>query len=374
MRLLIASDKFKGSLSAAEACEAIQMGLENFGGGALDFTAIPIADGGEGMAAAIMEAKGGEWIEADSEDALGRPIRAGYGWIEKESLAVIEMAEAAGLWRLTENERDPWAASTYGVGLLIRHAIRKGAARILMGIGGSATNDGGSGMARALGYRFVDLDGNDTLTIPAELEAATSIDAETAEPTPHVMVACDVTNPVLGESGCTPVYGPQKGIADSDFERHERRLAHLIHLTGSFGFKAAETPGAGAAGGLGFGCMAFLNAELSPGFDLVAEILDLESAVENCDLVITGEGRLDSQTLQGKGPAGVAALARKHGKPTTAFAGVIESGSEKILRSAFDAIIQIAPEKMPVSQSMTRGAEFLSDAARKNAEKILSLA
>jgi glycerate kinase len=208
MKLLIASDKFKGSLTAAEACAAIREGFESSQNGApLEISEIPIADGGEGMARSIAEAKGGDWIEVETTDPLGRPVRAGYGWIPSESLAVIEMAEASGLWRLGEGERDPWRATTFGTGILMGHAIETfGPGEILLGIGGSATNDGGTGMARALGCRFLDKDGGEITDLPAALDSVARIDREAALPIPRVMVACDVTNPLLGENGCTRVY------------------------------------------------------------------------------------------------------------------------------------------------------------------------
>ncbi|MCB1231491.1 MAG: glycerate kinase, partial [Verrucomicrobiae bacterium] len=339
LRLLVAADKFKGSLSGPEACQAIAEGLKEALGDRVEINTAPVADGGEGMARGITEARGGEWQVVTVLDPLGRPVEAGFGLIEGDSgetVGVIEMAEASGLWRLADSERDPWRASTFGTGELMRAAITRGADRLLLGIGGSATNDGGSGMAAALGFQFLSSEGDLLTDLPADLEKAVSLELS-PHPLVPVEVACDVTNPLLGPTGCTTIYGPQKGVSEGDHERHESRLAHLVALLGhEKGARAAKVPGSGAAGGLGFGCLAFLNAELRPGFDLVAEVLGLEAAVRDADIVITGEGKLDGQTLQGKAPAGVAKLARRFGKPVTALAGIIADDAGSSLAEQFD--------------------------------------
>ena len=373
MRVLIASDKYKGSLSGVEACAAIEAGLSASLGEAMECKLLPVADGGEGMSRSITEAKSGEWVECQIHGPLGRLVRAGYGLIEGGAVAAIEMAEASGLWRLDETDRDPWRASTFGTGELINHATGRGADRILLGIGGSATDDGGTGMALALGFVFRDAAGNLLEDLPADLEKVARIEFPDAASLPRVTVACDVTNPLLGPDGCSRVYGPQKGISESDLPRHGERVQHLVELLGEPGAIAAETPGAGAAGGLGFGCLALLGAELRPGFDLVADILDLEPSVALADLVITGEGKLDSQTLQGKAPAGVAQLARKLGKPVVAFAGVIPEEARENLSERFDLAIQIAPPGISTAESMRRGEEFLRECAEREARKIAGL-
>ncbi len=379
LRLLIASDKFKGSLSGPEACAAIAEGMRD----ALDEQAIeirtaPIADGGEGMARGITEARGGEWITVSVGDPLGRPVEAGFGMITDENgrrLGVIEMAEASGLWRLSaaDGELDPWRASTRGTGELMRAAIDHGAERLLLGIGGSATNDGGSGMIAALGFRFLDADGREIDDLPARVEEAASI-VPPDRALPPVEVACDVTNPLLGPIGCTRVYGPQKGLTESEVPRHEARLAHLVALAGESGRHASMAAGSGAAGGLGFGCLAFLDATLRPGFELVAEVLELDAAVRDADLVVTGEGRLDSQTLQGKAPAGIAALAREHGKPVAALAGCIAPGADAALGSRFDFFAGLDADGLTVEESMARAAFLLRETARRHAPAIVALA
>ncbi|MCB1085955.1 MAG: glycerate kinase [Verrucomicrobiae bacterium] len=374
LRLLVASDKFKGSMSGAEACQAIADGvIETLGFDRVNVRILPIADGGEGMAKGITEAKEGHWVEAIASDPLGRPVTAGYGVIDGGETAVIEMAEASGLWRVAEPERDPWRSSTGGTGELMRHAMEGGARRILLGIGGSSTNDGGVGMAEALGFRFLDGSGDPVDDLPASLTTVSAIDSSHVPALPPVTVACDVTNPLLGPHGCTRVYGPQKGVRPEEFERHEARLQHLVELLGETGAVSATMAGSGAAGGLGFGCLVFLGAALKPGFSLVAEVLGLEAAIAEADLVITGEGRLDEQTLQGKAPAGVAELARKLGKPVAAFAGVVEEEARPALGKSFDFFAPIDAEGLSLAESMNRGAELLRATAARHASTLAGL-
>lgn len=374
LRILVASDKFKGSLTGPEACAAIADGLRDaLGSAAVEIRSLPVADGGEGMARAITEARGGQWIESQASDPLGRPVTAGYGWIESDRTAVIEMAEASGLWRLSAEERDPWRASTRGTGDLIRHAIGRGAHRLLLGIGGSSTNDGGTGMAEALGFRFLDRNGTEITGLPEGLERVVRIDSGEAPPLPAVSVACDVTNPLLGPDGCTRIYGPQKGISPDNFERHETRLRHLVDLMGDSGAAAATAPGSGAAGGLGFGSMVFLGATLIPGFDLVAESLGLEQAVREADLVITGEGRLDAQTLQGKAPAGVADLARRLGKPVAAFAGVVDPDAGAALAERFALVAPLDRDGLSLDESIRQAAALLRQTAARHAPDLVAL-
>ena len=345
MKVLIACDKFKGSMSAAEACAAVAAGLP---GDEVSAVQIPVADGGEGMAVVLCRALGGEWRECRARDPLDREVSAGYAWVEQRRLAIVESSQASGLWRLSEAERDPWRASTRGSGDLIRHALGHGAKELILGLGGSATNDGGRGMAEALG--LIASGASEIAAAPA----AADLDGV------QVTAACDVANPLLGENGCTRVFGPQKGVAEADFARHEERLQRLVAAVDG-GAALAEMPGAGAAGGLGFACLAFLGAELRPGFALVAEALDLSAAVSAADLVITGEGSLDAQSLAGKAPCGVAALARSHGKPVVAFAG----RADELASAEFDRVWTIRPEAMLEEESMRRGAELLTAAARE---------
>ncbi len=373
MRILIAADKFKGSLTAREACEAIRDGLEETPGGDAEIRIMPVADGGDGMARAMLASMGGIWKGAVVSDAMGRPVLGGYALVgEDRDMAVIEMAEASGLWRMEEGKLDPWQASTFGTGELIKEAVRQGATQILLGIGGSATNDAGTGMAQELGYRFLDADGGEIAELPEGLALVHSIDRKKVIALPKVTVACDVNNPLLGEHGCTRVYGPQKGIEPGDIDRFEKGLeqvADVVERDLECDFR--NEPGAGAAGGLGFGALAFLGAELKEGFPLVAEVIGLRREIEEADLVITGEGSLDAQSLAGKAPVGVARMAKELGKPVATFAGRIEDGVD--LEDLFGFKRGLAKEEADIDECMANASEVLTDAVRSAAEELKKL-
>ncbi len=362
MNILVASDKFKGSLTAPEACNAIAVGIrkEFPSDKTCNIRTLPIADGGDGIASALTGAASGEWITVNVLDALGQATQARYGIIEFGSVAVIEMAEASGLAQLGDRKLQPWTASSFGTGQLILDAINRKVTRIILGIGGSATNDGGTGMALALGFRFLDSSGKAVTRIPEHLDEVTEILPPLKLMLPDITVACDVNNPLLGVEGCSRIYGPQKGIDEADLSRHESRLSGLVELMGESGKASAAAPGSGAAGGLGFGCLVFLKASLVPGFDLVAEMLQLNEAVAWADLVITGEGRLDRQSLQGKAPYGLVLLARSLNKPTAAFCGALE---DKSLDSEFGPIHEIRQPELTVGENMARAAELLQTCA-----------
>ena len=361
MRVLIAPDKFKGSLSATVVARTIADALHAIAP-QLELDLCPIADGGEGTAEALITAQNGRWAECTTQDAQSRSVTAKYGLIvdHGKNEAVMEMSAASGLAMVSDLPLDPMTASTYGTGLMMLDAVRQGATRIVIGIGGSATNDGGTGMARALGFRFLDDVGIELENLPRDLDRLDRIE----KPAPFaadVLVACDVTNPLLGEHGCTRVYGPQKGV--EDFAYFESRLARLARIVErDLGVSAVETPGAGAAGGLGYGLMAFCGARLTSGFDLIAEIIDLRRRIEAADFVISGEGRMDAQTLHGKGPMGVAQLARELKKPVAGMGGLIESRDQ--LAPHFDHLIQIKPEDMSIPEAMERGVELLTKATQ----------
>ena len=372
MRILVSPDKFKGSLSAGDAASAIAEGWGTIFPQA-DFHLLPIADGGEGTAEIVCAARNGEWVDAKVPDPLGRPVKARYAMIDgpEGRTAVMEMSEASGLWRLKSEERDPWRATTRGTGELMAHAIGESrATRLIIGIGGSATNDGGVGMAAALGHRFLDASDAEIEASPLGLRDLARIVAPAWKP-PPVLVACDVRNPLLGERGATAIYGPQKGVRPGDRAGLEQGLERLADVTREcLGKDFRETPGAGAAGGLGFGLLSFCDAKLQPGFDLVSDLIGLEEAVRAADLILTGEGSLDGQTLEGKGPAGVAQLAKKHGKFVAAFAGriAIDSEAEQKLRELFNAVIPLAPGPLSFDESVSRGRELLRSAAARAAD------
>ena len=368
MKILVAPDKFKGSLSAVAVVAAITRGWSAvFPNDTLE--AAPIADGGEGFAEALCLALGGEWVRRTARDPIGREVEARYAWVEKDRLAVIEMSEASGLWRLKKDELAPLRANTFGTGQLMRDAVERGAKTILVGLGGSATTDGGTGMAAALGCKFLASDGAELEPIPANLSALARIDTPDAIALPEIIAACDVQNPLLGPRGTARVFAPQKGAdasAVAALETHLENLANVIAK--DFGVDFRETPGAGAAGGIGFGLLSFCGAKMQSGFDLVADVLRIEERIAQCDLVITGEGRLDTQTLEGKGPAGIAALARKHGKPVLALAGSITD--DHLVAEIFTASLPILDEPTTLADAMTRGAEFLERAATRAARLV----
>jgi len=361
-RILIACDKFKGSLDAPAVCAALSRGLALRFPDAL-IESHPIADGGEGFAASLETPLGGRWIEVPAHDALGRPIRARYLLADAAAgpLAVMEMAEASGMWRIAPEDRDILRSSTFGTGEMMRHAIlESGAGQLVIGLGGSATNDGGAGMAAALGVRFLDQDGRELGPSPAGLLGKLErIDTRGCLPLPLVTVACDVDSPLLGPSGATRVFGPQKGADATSIPLLENFLKTMVRV--SAGVEDAQRPGAGAAGGLGFGLLHFAGARLVPGFDLLASLTGLEKSLASADLIVTGEGSLDAQSLTGKGPVAIARLAHSHGKPVTAFCGKADSAARD--SGLFDSITELAATGLPLDQLMTRTAELLEQAA-----------
>jgi len=366
MRILIAPDKFKGSLSAREVAENIALGLRDVLRDA-NIAIVPMADGGEGTAEVICDALGGSWLKCKAHDPLGREIDARYVWIADRKLAVLEMSEAAGMWRLSRDERDPLRTDTFGVGEMILDAAQYGAREMIIGLGGSATNDGGFGMARALGFRF-DYEHEHEKKVTCLFHLVKI--AKPKELTlPKIIAAVDVRNPLLGENGATRVFGPQKGAADDKIDNLERALAKLADVVSKeFGVDYRDEPGAGAAGGLGFGLMSFCGARIRQGFDVVAEAVRLESKMKDVDLVITGEGSLDRQTLEGKTPAGVARLARKLGKRVFAIAGRRDENRQ--VRELFDEVYALAEPGMSERENKKRAAELLRERAQELAKAL----
>jgi glycerate kinase len=396
MRILIAPDKFKGSLSAREVAENIALGLRDVLANA-HIDTVPVADGGEGTAEVICHALKGKWMKCGAHDPFGREVECRYACIDDDKLAVIEMSEAAGMRRLAQNERDPLRANTYGVGEMILDAARRGADEIIVGLGGSATNDGGFGMARALGFRFFsgekevsgamsDLQKLTRIARPSPGASRPPWDRDRAERPedggegnsssvvyrwlPKITAAADVRNPLLGENGATRVFGPQKAATEERIDILERALTRLADVVANeFGFDFRNEPGAGAAGGLGFGLMSFCGANIRPGFEVVAEAVDLKSKIKNVDVVITGEGSLDRQTLEGKAPAEVAKLAREHGK--RAFAIVGRASEDRQVGELFDGIYELARGGTSDQDSITRAPELLRERARELAKALL---
>ena len=339
MKVLIAPDKFKGCLTADEVASEIAAGIRDVLPTA-DIDLMPIADGGEGTAEVIRNALGGSWVTCQAHDPFGRQIECRYAFIEGQRLAVMEMSEAAGMRRIKKPQQNPLRATTFGVGQLILHATRRGAEAIIVGLGGSATNDGGFGMARALGFRFFDRDGAQIRSAVNKLQKLKRVEKPTHLAIPSITAVADVRNPLLGRHGATRVFGPQKGVTPGQLpilEKALKRFARVaIRQIRRVDPKAA---GAGAAGGLGFGLMVFAGAQLRPGFEVVAEYIKAAARIRAADVVVTGEGRLDSQTLQGKGPAEVARLARKHQKPVFALVGQVQDRSR--IGEVFEAIYEL---------------------------------
>jgi glycerate kinase len=384
VRILIAPDKFKGALNAREVAESIAAGLREVLPDA-EIDIAPMADGGEGTAEAICDALGGSWLKCEAHDPLGREIEARYGWVDKNKIAVMEMSEAAGMRRLTRKELNPAIATSFGVGEMLLDAAQRGAKEIIIGLGGSATNDGGFGMARALGFRFLTSVSLTTglstwlrgkrievpeLTGPVtELRTLERIEKPKNLSLPRIIAAVDVKNPLLGETGATQVFGPQKGLPSDQTKRFDLALARLADvIEQDFHVDHADERGAGAAGGLGFGLMSFCGATIRPGFDVVAESIGLEATMKDVDLVITGEGSLDRQTLEGKTPAGVARCARKLGKRVYAIVGRATDEAEP--QKLFDGVYQNARPGMSDEQNMKHAAEFLRENARELANSL----
>ncbi|MDE1171928.1 MAG: glycerate kinase [Verrucomicrobium sp.] len=349
-RLLIAPDKFKGSLGAWDVARALEAGFRSVWPEAA-CRLLPIADGGEGTAEVFGRAMQGFLEEIETVDALGRPCVALVA--RCGSLAVVDMAAAAGLAQIEPERRDPWTASTYGVGIVLRELAARGAARIFVGLGGSATNDAGLGMAAALGWRFLDGEGREVEPVPRAFDRIATI---VPSPFPAAVTGlCDVTNPLLGPDGASHVYGPQKGLKDPEaMDGTLTRLAGKVAAV--LGRDERDRPRAGAAGGLGYGLASFCNATLADGFQTVAETLGLEDAIREADWVVTGEGALDRQTvLFGKGPAGVARMARRHGKTVHAFCGVSTAEAGDL----FDAIHPLVDGTVTPQESLARPAYYL---------------
>jgi glycerate kinase len=371
MRILIAPDKFKGSLSAREVAENIAEGLC---GALSDVTidVVPMADGGEGTAEAICEARSGSWLKCKAHDPIGREMDARYAWIERGKLVVMEMSEAAGMRRLSEDQRDPLRANTFGVGEMILDAANRAANKIIIGLGGSATNDGGWGMARALGFGFDyehEQEQEKERERVADLAELKQIERPRDLKLPKIIAAVDVRNPLLGKNGATRVFGPQKGASKDELNALEWALTKLADVVANaFDFDYRDKPGAGAAGGLGFGLMSFCGATIRPGFDVVAEAVALESKMKGVDLVITGEGSLDRQTLEGKTPAGVAGLARKLGKKVFAIVGRFEG--EQQVHDLFDEVYQLSRQGMSEKEQMKRAGELLREKAQEIAKSL----
>ncbi|MFA7430000.1 MAG: glycerate kinase [Rhodospirillaceae bacterium] len=374
MRVVVAPDSFKGSLTSTQAADSICAGFRDALPDVVCLS-IPMADGGEGTVDAIISVVGGEVCSVAATDPLGRPIQAAYGWCPTRRLAVVEMAAASGLPLLTAAERDPARASTFGTGQVIRAALDRGAESLIVGLGGSATTDGGSGLLQALGARLLDAQGQPVDGCGGALGAIAEIDLSGFDSrlrTVAVTLACDVSNPLLGPNGAVSVFGPQKGILPGDVLRFEAAMSRFADvLTHAAGRDCRATPGAGAAGGLGFGLMAACAADVRSGFDLIAELSDLRGTMAGADLAVTGEGRLDSQSLFGKVPIGIARLGLRTGTPVVAFAGQVEGDPAAFSAEGLTVVVPIVDGPIGLDFALANAAPLLRRAARRFMDTVL---
>lgn len=372
MKIVIACNPFKGSMTSIEVSEAIKEGFRTVWRDAAILTA-PIADGGDGTLDAVASSVEHERVELSVNDALGRSRESEYLLTEGGGAAVIEMAKASGLAMLDNSERNVMKASTAGTGELINDALCKGAKKVLVGIGGSATNDGGTGMAAVLGYRFLDGSGGEITPCGGNLGDIRSIDSSGVDEAVkgiEFLVASDVTNPLLGPEGASAVYGPQKGATDAQVKELDSGLANLAAIVRrDLGIDLEDFPGAGAAGGLGYGLMVFLGATLKPGIDLMIDATKLADKMNGADLAVTGEGRMDSQSAHGKAPFGVLELAKKNGVPVIAFCGGFEDEHE-LIRAGFSAVVPVVDGPMSVEDAVAGGCELTRRAAARVAALI----
>jgi glycerate kinase len=354
-KIVVAFDSFKGSLSSAEAARAFIAGVKSLDP-AVECCALSIADGGEGMAEAIVESLGGVMVATSAHDPLGRDIVASYGLIEEGATAVIPISSASGITLLTPDERNPLYATTYGTGELIIDAVRRGCSRIIIGLGGSATNDGGTGMLRALGYKFLDANGVELLTTIDILEFVAIIEppCNSLLKDVEISVAVDVDNPLCGERGASCVYGSQKGASNSMIVRLDTALQHYADVVAKWrGKDISNSAGMGAAGGAGFAFGALLDAMPVSGIELILRIINFDHLAANASLVVTGEGRIDRQTVMGKAPAGVLRHAKRAGVRCVAVGGGVE-WCDELRNSDFDAIYAATPEDMPLNIAMKK--------------------
>ncbi|GAB3711959.1 glycerate kinase [Spirosoma flavus] len=359
MKILLAPDKFKGSLTASEVCAAMNRGILR-ADPTIQTVAVPMADGGEGTADVLTRATQGQWQTIRVQDPLGRPIEAGYGVSGDGETAFIEMAQASGLRLLKTSEYDPYQANTHGTGELIRHAIQTGVRRIVLGIGGSATNDAGTGMASALGWEFRDEAGQSLRPCGGNLGQIHTIIPPNDSWKWPVDVACDVTNPLVGPQGATYIYGPQKGAQPDDLPVLDAGMKHFANVVkSSFGVDLAHVPGAGAAGGLGAGALFFLGGKLTEGVNLIIRHTRLAELVADVNLVITGEGRIDNQTLQGKLIAGIVQLARSRQIPVVALCGSLQLTPDELDELGLTSAFSIMPSPVPLDDALANAATYL---------------
>lgn len=355
MKVVIAIDSLKGSLSSMEAGMAIKDGVLAAKPDA-EVIVKPLADGGEGTTDALIEGMNGERIDLTVTGPMHTPVGAYYGYLKDTNTAVMEMASAAGITLVPDEEKNPLLATSYGVGEMINDAIQRGCRNFIIGIGGSVTNDGGIGMLKALGVRFLDENGEDAGEGGQALAKVARINVSGLNPLLkecHIQVACDVNNPLCGENGSTYVYGPQKGVTEDMKKTLDEAMAHFARVTSeTLENDYMNTPGAGAAGGLGYAFLAYTGATLTPGIELILDAVGLEEELSGADVVVTGEGRLDFQTAMGKAPVGVARLAKKYNAKVIAFAGSVTKEATACNKEGIDAFFPILRSVCTLAEAM----------------------
>lgn len=373
MKIIIAPDSFKECLTATQVAQAIAKGIQDVIPDA-DCICIPVADGGEGTLQSLVDGTQGTFFSKTVMGPLGDPISASFGILGDGITAVIEMAQASGIELIKPEQRNPLVASTYGTGELIKAALDEGAQKFIVAIGGSATNDGGSGMMSALGVRFLDEAGDELPLGGAALANLHTVDCSNIDSrliNVQFTAACDVDNPLTGVSGASVIFGPQKGASPEMVRELDLALgqyAAVIYKT--LDIEVDSIPGSGAAGGMGAALLAFLNATLKPGIDIVLDAVSLDEALFRADVVITGEGRLDHQTVHGKTPVGVARRATKQGIPVIAIAGSVGYGAEEVYNHGIDAVFPVVHGAVTLSEALDKGAENLERTARSIARII----
>lgn len=372
MKCILAPDSFKGSLSALEVSKSMERGIKRVFPTS-EIKSFPLADGGEGTVDSLITITNGTFYTNNVEGPLGEKVNAKWGILGDGETAIIEMAEASGITLLSEGERDPMRASTYGTGELIKKALDHGCSKIILGIGGSATNDGGAGMAAALGVTFLDAEGSPLPPGGLALQQLDKIDVEKLDPrisSTEIIVACDVTNPLCGPEGASAIFGPQKGATPEMVKELDKGLANFgLKVETYLNKRIIDEKGAGAAGGLGGGLMAFLQAKLEPGIDLILDLIQFEEELADADLVFVGEGKTDNQTSYGKAPMGVGVRAKQHGVPVFCISGSLSEGYTKLENYGINAFFSIANSPATL-QELSDNASELVEETMKNVMEV----
>ena len=375
-KIIIAPDSFKGNLTSLEVASCLEKGIRRVIP-RVKCIKVPMADGGEGTVQSMVDAARGKFIKKRVKGPAGKLVTARYGWLTRRKTAIIEMAQASGLHLVDGRTKNPLKTTTYGTGQLMLDAMNRGAKEIIIGIGGSATNDGGAGMAQALGVKFLNAKGKEIKEpgCGGMLIKIAAIDMRSLDARVHdtdIVVACDVENPLYGKKGATHVFGPQKGATPRMVDTLDAHLKHFGRLIKRDLKKdVSRMPGAGAAGGLGAGLVAFANAQLKSGIDIVLEASGLNGHMKDADLVITGEGRIDFQTAFGKTPAGVAKAAKKHGVPVIAIGGALTDDAREVFAHGIDSLASAAAKNMSLEEALRDSRAHLQDAAERVIRTIL---